>query len=584
MSKYNLTDILNEYVGGSRHGTINISYRDLQDAMDQVEANGDFIVRELPGPSGDGKTNREFEVVFIGGVKGNNKQEELGFTVYDYKFGFDPASENNFDEVLPFSIGGSNKEAALKIAKYLLGNRVQGYMANDKEILRNFDPKDINDVLFKGEVVNEGNLDDLRKLKDDLSGALEDMKKKAEELKLDVDFGDATQAVNKYIDDVFDADYKRSGGRIDENIPPSRDDKMMKDLAKADEVIKMIKMMNPDVRDDLLIRIARMGQGRMDEEKNGMKLSKKNYADYHKDNKKKVDELSMGKKDKDDDGESKFRSAQYGIGDAFVDAVKKRMQKEMQTLPNPIMRHGFEGDNYQEKETERMRRDGSSGESQKSMASVPFYQRDVRYDDDFFIDELNDGELDESFDSLVKKVDKAKGYSKKDAQRVAGFIANRKRAGAGSGPTKKMKKREGIKEAPGSTINLSKDDMDKLHSDGKLEIDGHKVIYKVNENGDVKDYADELKESTQEESVAKMIQDYYRNPKTGESMISDEIVMEYFRTMKDWDQDGKWDGTDEGNEDGMKDFNEFFDANYGYMFPSIGDIDESLKSHFNRFK
>ena len=57
--------------------------------------------------------------------------------------------------------------------------------------------------------------------------------------------------------------------------------------------------------------------------------------------------------------------------------------------------------------------------------------------------------------------------------------------------------------------------MDKLHSDGKLEIDGHKVIYKVNENGDVKDYADELKESTQEESVAKMIQDYYRNPKTG---------------------------------------------------------------------
>jgi len=525
MSKYNLTDILNEYVGGSRHGTINISYRDLQDAMDQVEANGDFIVRELPGPSGDGKTNREFEVVFIGGVKGDNKQEELGFTVYDYKFGFDPASQNNFDEVLPFSIGGSNKEAALKIAKYLLGNRVQGYMAKDKEILRNFDPKDLNDVLFKG-----------------------------------------------------------SGGRIDENIPPSRDDKMMKDLAKADEVIKMIKMMNPDVREDLLIRIARMGQGRMDEEKNGMKLSKKNYADYHKDNKKKVDELSMGKKDKDDDGESKFRSAQYGIGDAFVDAVKKRMQKEMQTLPNPIMRHGFEGDNYQEKETERMRRDGSSGESQKSMASVPFYQRDVRYDDDFFIDELNDGELDESFDSLVKKVDKAKGYSKKDAQRVAGFIANRKRAGAGSGPTKKMKKREGIKEAPGSTINLSKDDMDKLHSDGKLEIDGHKVIYKVNENGDVKDYADELKESTQEESVAKMIQDYYRNPKTGESMISDEIVMEYFRTMKDWDQDGKWDGTDEGNEEGMKDFNEFFDANYGYMFPSIGDIDESLKSHFNRFK
>jgi hypothetical protein len=54
-----------------------------------------------------------------------------------------------------------------------------------------------------------------------------------------------------------------------------------------------------------------------------------------------------------------------------------------------------------------------------------------------------DEDIDESFDSLVKKVDKEKGYDKEDAKRVAGFIANRKRAGAGSGPTAKMKKREG---------------------------------------------------------------------------------------------------------------------------------------------
>ena len=212
MSKYNLTDILNEYVGGSRHGTINISYRDLQDAMDKIEADGDFVVRELSGPSGDGKVNREFEVVFIGAARGDNKQEEAGFTVYDYKFGFDPASENNFDEVLPFSIGGNNKEAALKIAKYLLGNRVQGYMANDKEILRNFDPKDINDVLFSF----ESNTDE-------------------------------------------DGEFKTSMG-FNEDMPPKGTDKITKDLVKADEVIKMIKMMNPDVKTDLLMRIARMGQ------------------------------------------------------------------------------------------------------------------------------------------------------------------------------------------------------------------------------------------------------------------------------------------------------------------------------------
>ena len=36
-------------------------------------------------------------------------------------------------------------------------------------------------------------------------------------------------------------------------------------LAKADEVIEMIKIMNPDVRADLLMRIARMGQKKINE-------------------------------------------------------------------------------------------------------------------------------------------------------------------------------------------------------------------------------------------------------------------------------------------------------------------------------
>ena len=235
MSKYNLTDILNEYIGGGRIGTLNISYRDLLDKMDDLEKSGKAIVRTLSGPSGDGKVNREFEVVTNrSAIPGGNKQER-GFTVYDYKFGFDPGSEEHFMEEYPFSVGGNDLDFAM-------------------ELIPDVKPYGL------GETIAEGNLDDLRKLKDDLSGALEALKKKAKELKLNVDFGDATQAVNKYIEDVFDADYKRSGGKIDENIPPSRDDKIIKDLAKADEVIKIIKMMNPDVREDLLMRIARMGQ------------------------------------------------------------------------------------------------------------------------------------------------------------------------------------------------------------------------------------------------------------------------------------------------------------------------------------
>ena len=54
---------------------------------------------------------------------------------------------------------------------------------------------------------------------------------------------------------------------------------------------------------------------------------------------------------------------------------------------------------------------------------------------------LEEDETNESFNSLAKKVDKQKGKSKKDAANIAGYIANIKRKGGGSGPTSKQKKR-----------------------------------------------------------------------------------------------------------------------------------------------
>ena len=115
MSKYNLTDILNEYIGGGRIGTLKISYRDLVDKMDELERSGKVIVREIPGPSGDGKTNREFEVVDRDSAVPGGKKQERGFTVYDYKFGFDPGSRDHFEEEYDFSVGGNNLELAMEL-------------------------------------------------------------------------------------------------------------------------------------------------------------------------------------------------------------------------------------------------------------------------------------------------------------------------------------------------------------------------------------------------------------------------------------------------------------------------------------
>ena len=158
MSKYNLTDILNEYIGGGRIGTLRISYRDLVDKMDQLEQSGKVIVREIPGPSGDGKSNREFEVVDRDSAVPGGRKQERGFTVYDYKFGFDPGSIDNYEEEYDFSVGGNDLQLAMDLI-----DGVKAYGIGDFPNLK-------------------------------------------------------------------------------ENIPPSRDDKMIKDLAKADEVIKMIKM------------------------------------------------------------------------------------------------------------------------------------------------------------------------------------------------------------------------------------------------------------------------------------------------------------------------------------------------------
>ena len=54
---------------------------------------------------------------------------------------------------------------------------------------------------------------------------------------------------------------------------------------------------------------------------------------------------------------------------------------------------------------------------------------------------MAEDETNESFGSLAKKIDKQKGKSKKDAANIAGYIANIKRKGGGSGPTAKQKKR-----------------------------------------------------------------------------------------------------------------------------------------------
>ena len=111
MSKYNLSDLLNEITGTGRIGTYLATYRELINKVDELEDKG-IRVKKL-GRSGDGKVPFEFEIY-------PGDQDEA-FSVYPYKF--DPDEEDDMQE-LPFSIGG--KPVAIRVAKELLG---QGAMS-----------------------------------------------------------------------------------------------------------------------------------------------------------------------------------------------------------------------------------------------------------------------------------------------------------------------------------------------------------------------------------------------------------------------------------------------------------------------
>lgn len=115
MSKYKLTNLLNEYIGGGRIGTLRTTAKHIIDRMDELEEDGEVVVRELQGPSGDGKVNMEFEVVDREFAIPGGKGQERGFTVYDYKFGFDPRDPEHVDVEYDYSIGGNDIRLAMEL-------------------------------------------------------------------------------------------------------------------------------------------------------------------------------------------------------------------------------------------------------------------------------------------------------------------------------------------------------------------------------------------------------------------------------------------------------------------------------------
>ena len=163
MSKYNLSELLTEVAGG-RIGTLKISARDLVRKMEDLEDKGVKIDR-FDGLSPDGKTYIEFHVHPM-----RKYDEDTSFSIYDYKFGFDPMSPEHSDKEYPFSIGG--RSAARDSAETVLRSGDMGFEIREaKEEIKEDKHKDlINALRFQVMTLEKGIID-----KDDFINAVEEL-------------------------------------------------------------------------------------------------------------------------------------------------------------------------------------------------------------------------------------------------------------------------------------------------------------------------------------------------------------------------------------------------------------------------
>ena len=215
---------------------------------------------------------------------------------------------------------------------------------------------------------------------------------------------------------------------------------------------------------------------------------------------------------------------------------------------------------------------GSGEVSYRIDEAKPGYNEDgtTKSNDEMGDDEREDfyndlDSVEESFDSLAKKLDKQKGIDKDEAAKIAGSIAAKKAAGAGKGPTAKQKKR--MKEAS-DTFNI-----DKVASpDAKAHDYGDEIKGISDEDDTEEKYAHQtvtpLEEDDYTDRKGKAL---YPILKAKANATGDEVELYVQSLAKDIELNGKEQYREFTSDDFVEDFKEF-----------IGN--KSLKEHFNRFK
>ena len=291
--------------------------------------------------------------------------------------------------------------------------------------------------------LEEGNFDELKKHQEMMSKAADFFRDKAEELDIDIDLiKNFNAGTNSLVQSVFDADNKRSGGKIDEDIDIGHEDNepgmLQGDLYQIGKSAMEIYALLDDMEGEGEVDLPSWWQAKIFKAKEAI-VGAAEYLDFElkepavdavvdtiepleievdplgetvEDYITGVDDFTENQKV----AEKVFNKLKEGLPKGFWDKKIDAKDEDQDGKVDEVGGYDRKGNKVDDSDGDAFKKRPQAG-----MAAL-----------------LKKDDIDESYDSLVKKIKKS-GKSEKAAKAIAGAVASYKAKGGGKGPTAKQK-------------------------------------------------------------------------------------------------------------------------------------------------
>ena len=287
--------------------------------------------------------------------------------------------------------------------------------------------------------LEEGNFDELKKHQEMMSKAADFFRDKAEELDIDIDLiKNFNAGTNSLVQSVFDADNKRSGGKIDEDIDIGHEDNepgmLQGDLYQIGKSAMEIYALLDDMEGEGEVDLPSWWQAKIFKAKEAI-VGAAEYLDF---------ELKEPAVDAVVDTIEPLEIEVDPLGETVEDYItsvddlteKKDMDKSkaadkiIAKLKEGLPKGFFDKAMDAKDEVDEVAGYDRKGNKEVEVEPSRFKGRDKS--------RLREEDLDESYKTLVNKL-KKDGKSEKAAKAIAGAVASYKAKGGGKGPTAKQK-------------------------------------------------------------------------------------------------------------------------------------------------